>query len=75
MPDHVRDALDLLARQRVGQERAVHATTLEDLAELHAGNLSARVEPRVAYAVCSVGSVARSRPATSSQMPMTIAQM
>ena len=33
--NHARDPLDLLVRDRVGQERAVHPAPGEDVAELH----------------------------------------
>ncbi len=45
--DDVRDALDLLARQRVGQERAVHAAAAENVAELHGANLYRRVHEEI----------------------------
>ncbi len=33
--NHTDDALDLVGRDRIGLERAVHAAAAEDLAELH----------------------------------------
>ena len=44
--DHVRDPLDLLARERIGQERAVHPPPREDVAELHAATVYGRAHER-----------------------------